>query len=69
MGYSPWCCKKPEMTERLTLFFSKSHHTKCQVIAHCSFDLHFSHVCDIKYLSIYVLDISMSSLETCLFIR
>ena len=43
------------MTERLTLSFGKSHQTKCEVIAHCSFDLHFSHVSDIKYLSIYVL--------------
>ena len=49
-GSSPWGRKESDRTERLTLspafivcrFFDDGHSDWCEVISHCSFDLHFS---------------------------
>ena len=47
---SPWGRKESDTTEQLTLspafvvcrFFDDGHSVWCEVISHCSFDLHFS---------------------------
>ena len=50
MSYSTWGRKESDTTEQLTLspafvvcrFFDDGHSDWCEVISHCSFDLHFS---------------------------
>ena len=43
------------------------HSDQCEVVAHCSFDLHFSIINDIEHFFMYLQAIYGSSLEICLF--
>lgn len=47
------------------VFFDISHSTRCEVISHCGFYLHFPMIGDIKHFFMYLLH--ASSFEKCLF--
>ena len=54
--YRPWDHKELDTTERLSLantcyfcLFDNDHTNQCEVIRHCSFDLHFFKINDVKH--------------------
>ena len=46
--------------------FDEGHSDQCEVISHCSFDLHFSEMSYVEHLFFCLLAICTSSLEKCL---
>jgi len=48
-------------------FFNDSHLDQCEMLPHCSFDLHFSNNCDVDHLFMFLLSICMPYLEKYLF--
>ena len=48
-----------------SFLFNDSHSNRCEVIAHCGFDLYFPGNCDVEHFFVYLLAIFMS-LEQCL---
>ena len=53
----------PSLAFIVCRLFDEGHSDWCEMISHCSFDLHFSHNEGVEHLFMCLLDICMSSLD------